>query len=143
MKPIDNLVSQNGLTKNIFYETSREDGKTQSRFGIEFRLILHARELAGCFQNGNTIHAHTRELAPDALKRCVSLSHPTRVSVKRCKRTGKTTETVFENLISTPHAHYRLFVYSTRTIKINIFRERVGAQVFPHSDFPEGRGAMP
>ena len=63
-----------------------------------------------------------------------------RAHVKRCKRTGKTTETVFEDLLSTPHAHYRLFVYSTRTIKINIFRERVGAQVFPHSDFPEGRG---
>lgn len=68
--------------------------------------------------------------------------HPTRAHVKRCKRTGKTTETVFEDLLSTPHAHYRLFVYSTRTIKINIFRERVGAQVFPHSDFPEGRGGL-
>lgn len=68
-------------------------------------LHAHARELAGCFQNGNTIHAHTRELAlvtdfsvakslrntiyahtrelaHDALKRCVSLSHPTRVPVK-------------------------------------------------------------
>ena len=42
------------------------------------------------------------------------------------------------------HTHIiAYFVYSTRTIKINIFRERVGAQVFPHSDFPEGRGAMP
>lgn len=44
------------------------------------------------------------------------------------------------DLLSTPRAHYRLFVQSTRTIKINIFRERVGTQVFPHSDFREGGG---
>lgn len=44
------------------------------------------------------------------------------------------------DLLSTPRAHYRLFVQSTRTIKINIFRERVGTQVFHHSDFREGGG---
>lgn len=46
------------------------------------------------------------------------------------------------DLLSTPRAHYRLFVQSTRTIKINIFRERVGTQVFPHSDFREGGGGL-
>lgn len=90
------------------------------------------------------LHAHAREFAGSQIATAGQRRDlPTRAHVKRCKRTGKTTETVFEDLLSTPHAHYRLFVYSTRTIKINIFRERVGTQVFPHSDFPEGRGAMP
>lgn len=142
--PEKNLVAQN-YAANTLHTRTRESshGGVPFLWKTSLTLRAHARELAAVrkYRIANFAHptrAHARELAHDALKRCVSLSHPTRAHVKRCKRTGKTTETVFEDLLSTPHAHYRLFVYSTRTIKINIFRERVGTQVFPHSDFSRG-----
>ena len=58
----------------------KKDGERNVHPSIKgSRLILHARELAGCFQNGNTIHAHTRELAfPPGASKMDTPSHYTR-----------------------------------------------------------------